>query len=261
MFETVSPDVFIKRQRLIFYESLPMSIAIHAIAASAIFVVAITRTAFPTQPPRLISSYSLAEPPPPPPPPPSPLKAQVVPVRPQVIPPGKEVAPIIIPDTIPVIQPVTTLAAVEPQKAPDTGVVGGVEGGINGGVIGGDPIMGVAGGVIKGSPRGVLGGFLGEDGRVHFGRNQSLPLYVERQDYPEYPEWGRIRGYEDQVVVRYIIGKDGRVKELTVLEHPERKMFEDPAVEAIKQWRFRPLLVDGEAREVVHELVVYFRLK
>ena len=38
-------------------------------------------------------------------------------------------------------------------------------------------------------------------------------------------------------------------------------MFESPAVDAIKLWRFRPLLVDGEAREVVHELVVYFRLK
>ena len=262
MFETVSPDAFVKRKRLVFYESLPLSIAVHAIAVAAVFFAAIQRTAFPTEPPRLIMAYSLAQPPPPPPPPPAPLqKAQAVPQRPIIIPPGKEVAPTVIPETIPVVQPVTTLAMIEPEKAPDTGVVGGVDGGIAGGVIGGDPIVGVPGGVMGGQPKGILGGFLGEDGRVHFGRNQSLPLYVERQDYPEYPEWGRIRGYEDQVVVRYIIGKDGRVKELTVLEHPERKMFEGPAVDAIKQWRFRPLLVEGEAREVVHELVVYFRLK
>jgi len=263
MFETVSPDAFVKRQRWVLYESLPMSIGIHAVAVGVVFFVALVRTQFPIEPPRLITSYSLAEPPPPPPPPPAAItKAQ--PVQPhitQVIPPDKEVAPTVIPETIPVIQPITTLAAIEPLKAPDTGVVGGVEGGITGGVIGGDPIAGVPGGVIGGTPKGILGGFLGEDGRVHFGRNQALPLYVERQDYPEYPEWGRIRGYEDQVVIRYIIGKDGRVKELSVLEHPERKMFESPAVEAIKQWRFRPLLVEGEAREVVHELVVYFRLK
>ena len=263
MFETVAPEVFEKRKRWVFYESLPMSIAIHALAAGVVFFIALARTQFPTQPPRLITSYSLAEPPPPPPPPPAQVtKAQPVqPVRPQIIPPQKEVAPTIIPDTIPIMQPVTTMAAVEPEKAPDAGVVGGVEGGISGGVIGGDPIAGVPGGVIGGTPKGILGGFLGEDVRVHFGRNQALPLYVERQDYPEYPEWGRIRGYEDQVVVRYIIGKDGKVKELTVLEHPERKMFESPTVEAIKQWRFRPLLVEGQAREVVHELVVYFRLK
>src|SRR5205814_1941766 len=131
----------------------------------------------------------------------------------------------------------------------------GIEGGVAGGVVGGDPIAGVAGGVVGGKPGGVLGGFLGDDGRVHFGRNQALPLFVERQDYPEYPEWGRIRGYEDQVVVRYIIGKDGRVKELTVLEPPERKMFESAAVDAIKLWRFRPLFVDGEAREVVTPVI------
>ena len=264
MFETVSPEAFVKRQRLVFYESLPASIAIHTIAIGAVFAFAIAHLSFPTQPPRLITAYSLAEPPPPPPPPPAQQTSKPQPTQPQPTPvlAQKDVAPTIIPDTIPVIPQITTIASLEPQKpVEDAGVVGGVEGGMTGGVIGGDPIAGVPGGVIGGTPKGILGGFLGEDGRVHFGRNQALPLYVERQDYPEYPEWGRIRGYEDQVVVRYIIGKDGRVKELTVLEHPERKMFEGPAVDAIKQWRFRPLVVEGEAKEVVHELVVYFRLK
>jgi protein TonB len=263
MFETVSPEAFAKRQRMVLYESLPMSIAIHAIAAAAIFAVAVLHTAFPSQPPRLMTTYSLAEPPPPPPPPPAVKTAtsQPTPIRPQMVQMPKDVAPNIVPDTIPMLQPVANLTSIEPEKTVDTGVVGGIEGGITGGVIGGDPIAGVPGGVMGGTPKGVLGGFLGEDGRVHFGRNQALPLYVERQDYPEYPDWGRIRGYEDQVVVRYVIGKDGKVKELTVLEHPERKMFEGPAVDAIKQWRFRPLFVDGEAKEVVHELVVYFRLK
>src|SRR5438552_11931487 len=139
MFETVSPDAFVKRQRLIFYESLPMSIAIHAIAAGAVVAVAIAHTNFPTEPPRLIAAYSLAQPPPPPPPPPSRTNVPQV-VKHQVIPPQKELAPTVVPDAIPVVQPVTTLAAVEPQKEPDSGVVGGVEGGLSGGVIGGDPI-------------------------------------------------------------------------------------------------------------------------
>jgi|ERR1051326_5038458 protein TonB len=262
MFETVSPEAFVKRQRFVFYESLPISIAVHGIAVAAIFIVALSHIAFPLEPPKLMAAYMLQPPPPPPPPPPAQKQAQqITQPRPAIVPAQQDVAPTVIPDTIPSVQPVTTLAAIQPQKPEDPGVIGGVEGGMEGGVIGGDPIAGVPGGVVGGQPKGVLGGFLGEDGRVHFGRNQALPLYVERQDYPEYPEWGRIKGYEDQVVVRYVIGKDGKVKELTVLEHPERKMFEGPAVDAIKQWRFRPLFVDGEAKEVVHELVVYFRLK
>jgi len=183
-----------------------------------------------------------------------------VPQRPVIIPPGKEVAPTVIPETIPVVQPVTTLAMIEPEKAPDTGVVGGVDGGIAGGVIGGDPMVGVPGGVMGGQPKGILGGFLGEDGRVHFGRNQSLPLYVERQDYPEYPEWGRIRGYEDQVVVRYIIGKDGRIKDVQVLSHASYPAFDDAVLEAIREWRFRPMIKDGKPVEVVHELAINFEL-
>ncbi len=263
MFETVSPEAFEKRRRWVFYESLPLSIAVHGAAIAGIFGFAIAHITFPIEPPRLVTAYSLAEPPPPPPPPPPPRAAvaQATPVKEYVI-PKEDVAPTIIPDTIPMPTVVNHIASLAPDvTTPDPGVQGGVEGGMSGGVIGGDPIAGKEGGLLGGKPGGILGGFLGDDGRVHFGRNQALPLFVERQDYPEYPEWGRIRGYEDQVVVRYIIGKDGRVKELTVLEHPERKMFESAAVDAIKLWRFRPLLVDGEAREVVHELVVYFKLK
>jgi len=263
MFETVSPEAFVKRQRFVLYESLPISIAVHGIAIAAIFFFALQHIVFPLEPPKLITAYMLQPPPPPPPPPPAQKQAvqQVTPPKQVFIPPQKEMAPTVIPDTIPAVQPVATPAMMAPQKVEDVGTTGGVEGGMEGGVIGGDPIAGVPGGTIGGQPKGILGGFMGEDGRVHFGRNQALPLYVERQDYPDYPEWGRIKGYEDQVVVRYIIGKDGKVKELTVLEHPERKMFEGPTVDAIKQWRFRPLLVDGEAKEVVHELVVYFKLK
>lgn len=40
-----------------------------------------------------------------------------------------------------------------------------------------------------------------------------------------------------------------------------RLIFEVAALDAIKGWRFRPLVVDGEVREAVHELTVFFRLK
>ena len=32
-------------------------------------------------------------------------------------------------------------------------------------------------------------------------------------------------------------------------------------LKAIKNWRFRPLVKDGERQEVVHELTIYYRLQ
>jgi protein TonB len=174
------------------------------------------------------------------------------------LPLDKIVAPTVIPDTIPVVEPVSIVAA---EIAPTAPVADAVEGGTEGGVAGGDPKAGVVGGTLGGQPRGVLGGLLLEDGRVHFARNMPLPLFVEHQEYPDYPEGARQNGYEDSCTVRYTIDTHGRVKELIVLDHAERKIFEDAALSAIKGWRFRPLVVDGEPREAVHELTVFFKLK
>jgi protein TonB len=96
---------------------------------------------------------------------------------------------------------------------------------------------------------------------VHVQRDVKLPMVVVSQDYPVYPEDGRLRGIEDALVVRYVIGKDGRVREVTVIEPPKYEMFADAAVKAIRNWRFRPLVEEGEKQEVVHELTVYFQLK
>ncbi len=258
MFETVSPEALIRSHRKLWYETLPVSLGIHVVALALVGLGAMTRASFPDDPPHLMFAYSVADlnpAPPPPPPPPPPPRSSPAPVRPvAAVPDDKIFAPTVIPDTIPVVQPVETMhfaIAAAPQEA----------GSVAGGVPGGDPIAGTPGGVQGGQPRGVLGGVLMEDGKVHFQRNKPLPLFIERQDYPTYPEELRSRGIEDDVIVRYIIDTKGKVREMTVLEHPKHKEFESAALEAIGAWRFRPLIVDGEAREVVHELAVYFRLE
>jgi protein TonB len=125
-----------------------------------------------------------------------------------------------------------------------------------GGVAGGD-----SNATGKGVVHGIAGGIMGDDGRVYFARNAPLPMFQVRQLYPEYPEQERQLGFEDDVVVRYIIGIDGKVKSLMVLEHPQYKAFERSTLKAIRDWQFKPLFVDGEAREVVHEMLVRFRLE
>jgi protein TonB len=253
MFESVAPETFRKRNRRLFYETLPLSITVHALAIAGAFGATAWNVAFPVHSPRLTAAYSLTAIPDPPPPPPPPAPPKVQPqVAPPPVPDDKIVAPTVIPDTIPVVEkqlpPMTLTPAPE---AVEGGVSGGLAGGVAGGSAGGD-----AGGKIGGVPGGIA-----LDGRVHIERDKKLPLIAVSQDYPLYPDEGRLRGYEDALVVRYVIGKDGRVQEVKVIDPPKYQMFADAAIKAIRAWRFHPLVEGGEKQEVVHELTVYFQLR
>jgi TonB family protein len=260
MFETVAPDAFAKRDRHVFYETLPASVAIHAAGLAAIAVVAVAHIGFPLQPPKMIVGYiatSLGEPVPPPPPaaalnPPDAKKSVPKLDTPSAVtfaPP--DLAPSIIPDAVPDEMPIPSsirlISSSIEKFAPSAGIQGGVSDGV---------VTGSRGG----SPGGVLGGIVGGDGRVHFERDANLPLFVEDRPYPEYPKKCADNHWEDTVVVKYVIGKDGHVQEISVTQRPYRKEFEASTLAAISRWRFRPLIIDGEAMEVVHELTVYFRL-
>lgn len=258
MFETVSPEVFIRRDRSVFYETLPISLAIHILVVSWMFASAFIHVAFPKDAPHLAFAYQIAlDPPPPPPPPPAARTTQTIqPVKATELPPDKVVAPTVIPDTIPIVeaQPVVA-ASIADLAAPAAGPSN------EGGVPGGDPTAGVKGGTVGGEPRGILGGVLLDDGRVHFKRDMPLPMFIEHQEYPEYPESARVKGWEDSVLVHYVIDTKGRVKELVILGHAEHKEFDEAALKAIRDWKFRPLIVDGSATEAVHELTVFFKLR
>src|SRR2546430_4654817 len=104
MFETVAPETFEARSRRALYESLPVSIALHAVAIGVAVVIAVWNVVFPVQSPRLLRPYSLVTIPEPPPPPPLPkANAQPTPKQvelPKVPPPqlAQIVAPTVIPD-------------------------------------------------------------------------------------------------------------------------------------------------------------------
>ena len=253
MFETVVPESFEVRSKRVLYETLPLSIAVHAVALGALGLTALWSVAFPTDSPRVVRAYSLISIPDPPPPPPPPRPQQAAPKRAEVpppTPPDKIVAPTVIPDTIPQLpDPVPDVAAIAPAPvaAPDAGIPGNaLDGKING--------------EIGAKLHGVANQFFPQDGRVHIERNQSLPLKVVEQEYPAYPDKAKKDQLEDQVVVRYIIGKKGQVIDVQIIDHAKNSMFDDATVEAIRKWRFRPMIQDGKPVEVVHELAVNFEL-
>ncbi len=254
MFETVAPETFEARSRKVLYETLPVSLGLHALAIGAAVVVASWNIVFPVNSPKLVSVYSLSTIPEPPPPPPLPAAGRpapqpVVAPKPLVV-PEQIVAPTVIPDIIPTI----------PDPPPPTIHLAPAPGPVLPGVPDGSDLgktEGQAGGEVHGITGGVA---FPDDGRVHISLNESLPLLPISQEYPLYPEEGKKKQLEDQVIVRYVIGKNGRVTDVQILDHARDPMFDKVTVEAIKQWRFRPMMKDGKPVEVVHDLAVNFQL-
>src|SRR5438067_2503717 len=253
MFETVVPETFEVRSKRVLYETLPLSIAIHVFALGGLALTALWNIGFPVDSPRVVRAYSLATIPDPPPPPPPPRPTQAVPKAAEVPPtlPEKIVAPTVIPDTIPQLPDPIPVAAVAPAPVVEAPQDPGIPGGAADGKIAGE---------VGGKLHGVASQFFPQDGRVHIERNQSLPLKVVEQEYPAYPDKAKKDQLEDQVVVRYIIGKKGQVIDVQIIDHAKYSMFDDATVDAIRKWRFRPMIQDGKPVEVVHELAVNFEL-
>jgi TonB family protein len=178
------------------------------------------------------------------------LQPQQVPQK--LIDAAKLLAPTVIPDKIPdvvdtpPIQPVPLPPDAFKNLTPasvgvDVGMAGGIEGGT---------------GTPPPPPPPPP-----DDGRLHIKRGERVPNKAIRQEYPNYPEEARIRGYEDNVVVRYTIGKDGKVKDITVIDAPYRQMFADQVIHTLRGWKFSPYINEnGEPEEVVHEVQFNFQL-
>lgn len=62
---------------------------------------------------------------------------------------------------------------------------------------------------------------------------------------PVYPAALRRAGVEGRVVLLVVVDEQGRVEEARV-ERSTRPEFEAPALEAIRKWRFRPGMKDGQ---------------
>lgn len=251
MFETVVPEVTARRSRRLFYEVLPLSIAVHLMGAASLLVANVWTVAFPLQSPKMYAAYQLTATPPPPPPPPPPAgrrpNASTVPKPPTEKMP--DVAPTVIPDFIPEVSAPYEDPAL-PVAEPG-GVEGGVEGGIEGGVLGGVPTPEPPPPPPK-EP---------EPEVIVVKRDAPLPMGAISQEYPPYPEYALKRNWQDVLVVRYTIGKDGRVTHIEIIQPPEREEFARETLKAIRYWRFHPYIGEnGEPKEVTHELTVEFKI-
>jgi periplasmic protein TonB len=90
----------------------------------------------------------------------------------------------------------------------------------------------------------------------HFRISQMNPGDLLRKVQPLYPPLARSARIQGVVVLQATIGKDGRIENLHVLSgHP---MLAPAAIEAVRQWRYRPYILNGEPVEVETEITVNF---
>jgi TonB family protein len=77
---------------------------------------------------------------------------------------------------------------------------------------------------------------------------------------PVYPPSMREAGLEGVVPIDAVIGTDGMVTSVRVVSAQVHPAFAIAAVDAVRQWRFTPTLLNGDAVEVVMTVSVEFNL-
>ena len=85
----------------------------------------------------------------------------------------------------------------------------------------------------------------------------SEKLLVEKTP-PSYPESALQAGLRGPVVLQAWIGKDGKIQELKLIRGP--LLLGQAAFDAVRNWRFKPYLLNGEAVEAQTLITVDFKL-
>src|SRR5579864_9123326 len=188
----------------------------------------------------------VAPPPPPPPPPPAAAPVRVVTEVQTDIINGELRTPTKIPKKVEMIKE----EEAPPPVMASAGVVGGVPGGVPGGQMGG-----VIGGIISSTPVAVPKVATPQRVRVSQGVSQGLLIHRVQSMYPPLARQARIQG---TVVLQAEISKDGSIENLRLISgHP---MLAPSAIEAVKQWRYKPYFLNGEPVAVETQITVNFTL-
>jgi protein TonB len=196
-------------------------------------------------PKQQLMTFLVAPPPPPPPPPPAAAPVKVVRQVQTDIVNGALRTPTKIPQKIQMIKEDEA-----PPAMASAGVVGGVPGGIPGGQMGG-----VIGGIISSTPVAVPKVATPQRVRVSAGVTSGL---LVRKVNPVYPPLARQARISGTVILHAVISKDGSITGLSLISgHP---MLAPAAIDAVKQWKYKPYLLNGEPVEVDTEVQVNFTL-
>jgi protein TonB len=113
---------------------------------------------------------------------------------------------------------------------------------------------------------GVAGGGVGgsrvteaqPDGAIRVGGNVKAPTKI-RDVRPIYPPEAMRQRVQGVVIVETTIDADGSVSDARILR--SIPMLDEAALDAVRQWRFVPTLLNGQAVPVIMTMTVNFTLR
>ena len=173
--------------------------------------------------------------------------------------PAKFQAPKPVSTYTPTSKGITAPVHTTQEAPPPAGTTGGTLGGVPGGMVGG-------------APGGVVNAMLNSAPTVPVLEKSPAPAPVKRMriasrvaeanlihDVPPVypPEAGRAR-IEGTVVLMALIGTDGSVKDVRV--ESGLPILAQAAIDAVKQWRYKPYMIGGEPVEVDSRITINFTL-
>ena len=228
------------------------AVVLHCLLVSVLILVPLWFTEVLPQP--QLVTFLVGPPPPPPPPPgaPAPAAVKVAKVATDIV-NGRLRTPARIPEKVQMIK--------EAEEPPPIATTGGVVGGVPGGVPGGQ-LGGVIGSIISESSRLAAVPKLSKPAptvrrvRVSQGVTKGMVVYRIEPTYPPLARQARIQGV---VVLPAMIDKDGNLQNLQLVSgHP---MLAPAAIDAVKHWRYKPFLLNGQPVEVETTVTVNFRME
>jgi protein TonB len=153
------------------------------------------------------------------------------------------------------------VAMIKEDDLPPPSSAGGVVGGMPGGVPGGPGgVLGSLGGIsaaapppppVKEAPKPAT------PSRIRVGGNVQAANLIKKVT-PQYPPLAKQARIQGTVRFTAIIGKDGTIQNLQLVSgHP---LLVPAATEAVKQWIYKPTLLNNEPVEVITQIDVNFTL-
>ncbi|HVB58133.1 MAG TPA: energy transducer TonB [Candidatus Acidoferrales bacterium] len=218
----------------------PWAVALSAIVQCLILGVLILIPLIYTEalPKGMLSTFLVAPAPPPPPPPPQPIVKEIR--APKIIQISKMVAPTVIPKTVAIVKDEAPVV----YTNSDSGVNGGT-GALLGGIIGSGPSG------PPPPPKPVT------PQRIRVGGNVEAASLINKVT-PIYPPIAKTAHVSGTVVLHAIIAKDGTIQELQFVSGPPLLM--KAAMDAVREWRYRPTMLNGDPVEVDTTIDVVFTL-
>jgi protein TonB len=215
--------------------SIGLSVIIQAAILGAMLLIPLIYTQ--VLPKGMLTTFLVAPPPPPPPPPPQQaVVKQLKPVK--VIAVNKMAAPTVIPKKIEIAKDEAPPAVNPSDTAGVAGGTGNVLGGVGTGAAPAPP--------PPAAPK-----------RITVGGNVQSAALVNKVE-PQYPPIAKTAHVSGTVVLHAIIAKDGSVEKLQFVSGPALLMAS--AMSAVKEWRYRPTMLNGQPVEVDTTVQVVFSL-